>query len=132
MQIIIDASSILAVLLDEPQRADLIGMTERSTLLSPGSTPWEVGNALVAGWRRRRLSDDQVLNAWSSFQKIPLRLVDVDVARALRLAMAHGLYAYDAYLLQASLAHRLPLLTLDRKLMSASRDSGATVMEVPS
>jgi predicted nucleic acid-binding protein len=132
MQIVIDASSILAVLLDEPQRADLIGMTERSTLVSPGSTPWEVGNALVAGWRKRRLSEPQVLAAWASFQQVPLRLIDVDMARALRLALAHGLYVYDAYLLEAALARRVPLLTLDRKLTTAAEEAGAPLMEVPS
>lgn len=42
MQIVVDASAILAVLLNEPNRACLIEMTRDATLLTPGSTPWEI------------------------------------------------------------------------------------------
>ena len=130
MDVVIDASAILAVLLREPARNALVAATGAATLVSPGSTPWEIGNALVAGWRRKRLSPEQMTAAWASFQAIPLRLVDVDVPRALRLAVTHGLYAYDAYVLEAALVRRASVLTLDRHLSRAADEAGATRLEV--
>lgn len=130
MQVVIDASAILAVLLREPERDSLVAATASCALLTPGSTPWEVGNALIAGWRRKRLSPEQVDQAWSSFQAIPLRFVDVDVHRSLRLAIEHGLYAYDAYVLEAALVRRVQMLTLDQGLSRVADKAGVAVMEV--
>ena len=130
MQLVIDASAILAVLLREPQRDFLVAATMSTALLTPGSTPWEIGNALVAGWRRKRLSGEQVEAAWTSFQAIPLRFVDVDVHRSLRLAIEHGLYAYDAYVLEAALVRRISLLTLDQGLARAAAKAGVALVEV--
>jgi predicted nucleic acid-binding protein len=98
--------------------------------MTPGSTPWEIGNALVAGWRRKRLTPVQMAAAWSSFQAVPLRLVEVDVPHALRLAMEHGLYAYDSYVLETALVRRAPLLTLDRGLSRAAEQAGVVTLEV--
>jgi len=130
VQVVIDASAILAVLLREPQRDALIAATASTALITPGSTPWEIGNALVAGWRRKRLSSEQIEAAWNSFQAIALRFVEVDVQQSLRLAIQHGLYAYDAYVLESARVRRIALLTLDRGLARAAADAGVAVMEV--
>lgn len=130
VNLVVDASAILAVLLCEPQREALIAATSSAALLTPGSTPWEIGNALVAGWRRKRLTPAQMAGAWSSFQEVPLRLVQVDVPRALTLAVDHGLYAYDAYVLDAALGRRTPLLTLDKRLTRAAEQAGVAILEV--
>jgi predicted nucleic acid-binding protein len=130
VHLVIDASAILAVLLREPQRDALVAATTAAALLTPGSTPWEVGNALVAGWRRKRLTPGQMEAAWTSFLAIPLRQVEVDVHRSLRLAVEHGLYAYDAYVLESALVRRIPLLTLDAGLSRAARKAGVQVLEV--
>ena len=130
MEMVVDASAVLAVLLREPQRDSLIAATKAAALLSPASTPWEIGNALVAGWRKKRLTPEQMATAWTSFQAIPLRLVEVDVARAMRLAVEHGLYAYDAYVLEAALVRRVPLLTLDKGLAHAAETASVATVEV--
>ena len=130
MNLVVDASAILAVLLCEPERGALIAATSSAALVTPGSTPWEVGNALVAGWRRKRLTPVQMAAAWSSFQAVPLRLVEVDVPHALRLAMEHGLCAYDSYVLETALVQRAPLLTLDRGLARAAEQAGVATLEV--
>ena len=130
VDVVVDASALLAVLLCEPQREALIAATGSAALLTPGSTPWEIGNALVAGWRRKRLAPVQLAAAWSSFRAVPLRLVEVDVPRALTLALEHALYAYDAYVLEAALVRRTPLLTLDQRLARAAEQAGVTTLEV--
>lgn len=131
MTITIDTSAILAVLLNEPSRAALIAMTDGCSLISAPSLPWEIGNALVAGVRKRRLADETVLSAWASYGMIPVRLAQIDVAKALELAAALRVYAYDAYMLEAARCERAPLLTLDAALARAARSIGVSVMELP-
>jgi predicted nucleic acid-binding protein len=129
--IAIDTSAILAVLLSEPSRAALIAVTDGCPLISAPSLPWEVGNALIAGVRKRRLSEELVLTAWASYGMIPVRLAQLDVAKALELAVALRVYAYDAYLLEAARSERASLLTLDAALARAARSIGVSVMEFP-
>lgn len=61
--IAVDTSVILAVLLSEPSRSALIAATEGCSLITAPSLPWEVGNALIAGVRKRRLTEEVVLTA---------------------------------------------------------------------
>jgi len=130
VDLVIDTSALLAVLLDEPERPALIHVTRGATLLTPGSVPWEVGNGLIAGFRRKRLTARQVRDAWIAFEQIPLRLLDVAVSRALVLAEQVGLYAYDAYVIEAARAQSAPLLTLDERLRAAAAGLGLEVREI--
>jgi predicted nucleic acid-binding protein len=66
MYLVMDTSALLAVLLNEPARRALIRSTEGHDLVGAPTLPWEVGNALVAAFRRRRLSVSQVRQAWAS------------------------------------------------------------------
>jgi predicted nucleic acid-binding protein len=132
VELVIDTSALLAVLLDEPERAALIALTQGATLLAPGSVPWELGNGLIAGFRGKRLSTRQVRDAWTSFDRIPLRLLEVAVPKALALAEQLGLYAYDAYIIEAARAQRVPLLALDERLRIAAAGLGLEVWEVTS
>ncbi len=130
MELVTDTSALLAVLLHEPERPALIAAARGATLVAPGSVPWEVGNGLIASLRRRRLTRRQVQAAWESFEQIPLRLMDVPVAAALRVAGDLGLYAYDAYVLTAAQQRRAPLVTLDRRLMAAAAELGIDLVEI--
>jgi predicted nucleic acid-binding protein len=120
----------LAVLLDEPQRSAVIAATAGVVLFAPASLPWEVGNALVATIRRRRLTPAEAQRAWAAYDAVPLRLVEVDIGQAIALAAERGLYAYDGYMLGLARSRRLPLLTLDAKLGSAARAIGVELVEL--
>lgn len=132
VEVVVDTSAVLAVLLDEPERTALIARTQGAALLVPGSVPWEVGNGLIAGFRRRRLSARQVRDAWIAFEQIPLRLLQIAVPKALSLAEQFGLYAYDGYILEAARAQRVPLLAMDKRLRTAAAELGLEVWEVMS
>ncbi len=108
--LVVDTSAVLAVLLHEPTRPALLSATEGYGLVGAPSLPWGVGNALIAGVRRR-LSTKAVRQAWASYRAVPVRLGEIDAARALDIAVELHLYAYDAYVLETALAERLPLLT---------------------
>lgn len=127
---VIDTSALLAVLLNEPERPALIAATTGVVLFAPASLPWEVGNALVATIRRRRLTSAEAQRAWSAYEAIPLRLVEVDIGQAVALAVELGLYAYDAYMLGLARSRRLQLLTLDNKLGAAARAVGVELVEI--
>jgi predicted nucleic acid-binding protein len=129
VELVVDTSALLAVLLDEPERAALLARTQGATLLAPGSVPWEVGDALIAGFRRRRLTPQEVRDAWASFERIPLRLLPVAVGNALALAEDLGLYAYDAYILETVRATRRPLLATDKRLQAAAVRLGLRIWE---
>jgi predicted nucleic acid-binding protein len=129
VEIVIDTAAVLAVLLEEPERPVLLAATTGAVLFAPASLPWEVGNALVAAVRRRRLSAAQAEAGWTAYQTIPIRLLEVDIGRAMALATERGLYAYDAYMLELARNRGLPLLTLDAKLSDAARLAGIALVE---
>lgn len=126
---VIDTSALLAVLLEEPERPALIAASQGVVLFAPASLPWEVGNALVAATRRRRLTAAEAQRAWVAYEAVPLRLVEVDIGRAVAVALDLELYAYDAYMLELARQRGLPLLTLDKKLGAAARASGLQLVE---
>ncbi|MBI3636017.1 MAG: type II toxin-antitoxin system VapC family toxin [Candidatus Rokubacteria bacterium] len=130
MDLVIDTSAVLAVLLDEPERGALIEATAGATLCIPPSVPWEVGNAVSALVRRRRLTRTQARRVVQSFEAIPVETVAIELERAVDLADVHGLYAYDAYLLEAARARRAPLVTLDRALRRAAGRMGIHTVEI--
>jgi len=62
-------------------------------------------------------------------RSVPIRFVQIDLDASLEIALRHGLYAYDAYLIECALATNAPLLTLDRSLRRAAADAGAALMD---
>lgn len=130
MQLVIDASALLAVLLEEPERPALLAATRGTELLAPASLPWEVGNALVAAVRRRRLTGNEAVAAWAVYEAVPLRLIEVNIGEAIKTAIDLGLYAYDGYLVQLARSRGLPLLTLDIRLRAAASGVGVQLLEV--
>jgi predicted nucleic acid-binding protein len=114
MKIIIDTNILLAVILNEPEKERLIEITKGIELVSPEIMPYEIGNALSAMIKRKRLNKEQVLKSFSIYNLIPVKLIKTDIFNALALACELNIYAYDAYYLEASRRLKLPLLTLDR------------------
>lgn len=130
MDIVSDTSALLAVILGEPERDRIVKLTLGHTLVGPAAIPWEIGNAFSAMVKRRRLTLDEAQQGLRIFQTIPLRLLKVDMARAISLAHNAGLYAYDAYFLECAIRHDAPLLTLDHGLRRAAKEAGLRLLEV--
>ncbi|HJS48616.1 MAG TPA: type II toxin-antitoxin system VapC family toxin [Gemmatimonadales bacterium] len=131
MPVVVDTSVLIAVIAAEAERPALIRLTKGAELVAPASVHWEIGNACSAMLKRRRASLAQVRAMLTAYAKIPIRFLEVDLAPALEIADAFGLYAYDAYLLATARAQRAPLLTLDQSLARAAREAGLTLLEVP-
>ena len=130
MDIVIDTSALVAVLLSEPERPGLVRATKGAALIAPASVHWEVGNALSAALKRHRVTTAQAQRALAVYERIPVRFVDVELGLALEIAAREAIYAYDAYLLACALIHRAPLLTLDARLARTAAAAAITLVEV--
>ena len=130
MDISVDTSIIMAVILNEPTKPVLLQLTEGADLRSAASLPWEVGNALTALFKRGRIGLEQAQRALESFEAIPVQLAEVDLQEAVRLGHEHGIYAYDAYVLECARRYATPLLSLDGPQCRIARTLGIEVLEV--
>ncbi len=131
MELVIDTSAIIAVLVRESHRAALIEVTAGADLLAPPSVHWEVGNAFSAMFKRRRLTLRQAHRALEAYRQIPIRFSDVALVQALEVSKDLDIYAYDAYVIACALQHRCALLSLDRGLVEAAARAGIATVEVP-
>jgi predicted nucleic acid-binding protein len=130
MDIVIDVSGILAVLLNEPERPAIELATMGHHLISPGCVRWEVGNALYGAIKRDRIKVQEALSAFEDYERIPIRQVDVDMGAALRIAARHKIPTYDACYLECARAQRTALLTLDDRMMKVAATLKINVVEV--
>jgi predicted nucleic acid-binding protein len=130
VEIIIDTSAIVAVIIGEPERAPILKATASNDLLAPLSVHWEVGNAFSAMFKQGRFSLEAAMRALESYKQIPIRFSDVELKLALRIAHDLGIYAYDAYVIACAAQRGSTLLTTDRGLLRAARRAGVKVLEI--
>jgi len=116
VNIISDTNIFLAVILDEPEKENIIQVTSKANVISPDILPYEIANALSAMVKRKRLSKDEALAAFEGVNSIPVRLISVDLKQAIKIAFDYNIYAYDAYFLQCAKQLSYPLITLDKKM----------------
>jgi len=134
LSLVIDASVALAwVFGDEHHDAawQVIERLREGPAWVPTHFPLEVGNGLLTGLRRGRLTPDQARTAVVALGALPIE-VDLDTpGRALSdswpLAAQHGLTTYDAAYLELAIRRGFPLATLDVNLARAARAEGVTL-----
>lgn len=130
MDIVIDTSVLIAVIVNEPERDKIVKLTAGNTLIGPGSIPWEIGNAFSAMFKRKRVSLDEAQKGLLIFETIPLRYIKPDFANTVTIAEQADIYAYDAYFIDCAIRQKSPLLTLDKKLKIAAHNLNVAIMEV--
>ncbi len=130
MEIVIDTSAILAVIAEQPEKAELVRLTRGASLVAPPSVHWEVGNALSAMFKRKAIGLDVALTLLESYAAIPIRLTDLALKQAVELSARLNVYAYDAYVIACAINQRAPILTLDSGLKTRARELKLNVLEV--
>ena len=75
MEIVIDTSALIAVIVGEPERERIVQVTKGNVLIGPGSIPWEIGNAFSAMFKQERLTLEEAKKGLSIFHSIPLRYI---------------------------------------------------------
>lgn len=129
MNVVSDTSVLLAVVLNEPEKRDIIRLTAQADAIAPEILHYEAGNALSAMAKRNRLTRDEALFALDAIKAIPVRLVTVDIHQALMLALEYRIYAYDAYFLQCARQCACPLITLDNGMKEVAHDLKIRLVE---
>lgn len=122
--IVIDASCILAFLLNQDDNDLVAKTTEKKILIAPTCLPFEIGNALSKMVKRNLLTTTEAILVLHEFYKIPIRLLEPDIANSLIIAAESNSYAYDAYYLNIANQLSEPLFTLDEKMKSTALERG--------
>jgi predicted nucleic acid-binding protein len=91
---------------------------------------WEVGNAATAGVKRRRLTRERARQLVSDFEQVTIRELAIDILRAVDLGLELGIYAYDAYILEAAWSSGFPLLALDGPIQRNAKKLGLSLVEL--
>lgn len=127
--IVLDASATLAVVLDELPAAEaeaLLGLIISDGALVPPLWDQEVGNALMAAERRRRLTAADTGHAVALLEGLPIEVTESDPALSDLVACArqYGLTTYDATYLLVAMTSGFPLATRDAAVARAAREAG--------
>jgi predicted nucleic acid-binding protein len=118
------------VLLDEPEKQAVVEATMGTVLSAPASLRWEVGNAATAGVKKRRLTPERARQLVTDFEQVTIRELAIDVLRAVDLGLELGIYAYDAYILEAARSSGFPLLALDGPIRRNAMKLGLSLVEL--
>ena len=129
MDIVSDTNILLAVIFNEPEKDNIVQLTSGNDAIAPEILPYEVGNALSAMIKRKQITQKEALQAQKSVNSIPVRLMSIDIAQALQLAIDFNIYAYDAYFLQCAINHSCPLLTLDKGMKKVAKQLNIKILE---
>jgi predicted nucleic acid-binding protein len=129
MPIVVDASIVVAPVLEESEpKADLL-LARRDEWVVPALWWFELRNALVINERRRRITDERTALFLGNIARLPVAIDRLpDETAVMTLARQHRLTVYDAAYLELALRERLPLATLDASLAAAARQEGVAVL----
>lgn len=131
MMITVDTSVVLAVAADEANKPALIEAARGHDLVAPASLTAEIGNALSAMFKRRRITLAEAQAVLTAYRLIPIRLLEIDLDRAVSLSAELNVYAYDAYVLACALNTSTPLLSLDGGQRASAIRAGVLLHPTP-
>ena len=86
MEIILDACAIMAVIVKEPERDLVIELTQNAIIVSPNMVSYEIANALTKMVKKKIIEKERMINAYSYFEKIPIKTIEIDLKKALEIA----------------------------------------------
>ncbi len=120
---VIDASALAAILFAEPDADTILKKIEGTTLSAPSLLSYELSNVCLQKTRRYPSQRTALLQGLNLLMQMQITYHEVHPIEIVVLAEERALTTYDAAYLW--LAHELtcPLVTLDRKLAKAARDS---------
>ncbi len=130
---VIDASATLPwCFSDEATTATnalLVRLQTGDEAVVPAHWITEVGNALLMGVRRKRITAQDAYQFLADLEFLPIR-TSATTRRMVRgavfpIAEQYGLTVYDAAYLELAIREGLPLATLDDDLSKAAKSAGA-------
>ena len=131
--IVLDASTTVAFLLpDEKSKLATAAVRAalRNGLLVPALWAYEVENALLVAYRRKRVTSFELDGAFAELRTWTVRIEPPSgFGVTASVATRTGLTLYDASYVCVALNSGAQLATLDRKLRDAARAFGASLFE---
>ncbi len=127
----IDSSYAIALALPDESPPESSGDVLSQTLIAPHLFHVEIANASLNTVRRKRYAPEEAARVCEAIEGLRVEVQvppEVNPSYHLRLALAHGLSAYDALYLDLALAQRCPLATRDAGLATAARRAGVQVL----
>lgn len=121
MEIVIDASCVMAVLMDEPEKSIVLEKTKGCSLIAPACLPYEICNALSSLMKRNLITVSEAAFAYHQFSRIQMRFIEPDLQLSLVIAGENKIYAYDAYYMSVAEQYSLPVFSLDQKFNEAAK-----------
>ena len=129
MEIVLDASAIMAVIANEPERDFVIKNTRNSIIVAPSIISFEISNGLTRMMRKNIIdSKEKMINLIKNFKKMPIKLEEIDIEKALEIAWDYKIYAYDACYLETAKRLNLTLLTFDGNMIKIGMDLGLNII----
>jgi predicted nucleic acid-binding protein len=113
---VIDASALAALVFNEPEQSEVAKQIQGTSLLAPTLIDYELASVCLKKLQRYARQRDALLAALALVKRMGIKQVRVDPTDMAIVADETDVTAYDAAYLWLSLAHRVPLITLDRKL----------------
>jgi predicted nucleic acid-binding protein len=121
VSIVVDSSVLIAALVDSgPQGAWAEGILATGTVHAPELIYAEATNILRRLERAKHLSTAEANAAHDELMHLNLELFSFDPFAERIWELRHTVTSYDAWYVAVAEALRLPLATLDRKLVKAS------------
>jgi predicted nucleic acid-binding protein len=129
MEILLDASAIITVIADEPESDIVINCTKGAVIVSPNLVSFEIANSLTKMMKKGIINDaEKMTSLIKIFQKIPIKLVEINLEKSLEIAWKYKIYAYDAFYLESAKRLNLPLLTFDNGMRKIGKEIGITIL----
>ena len=128
MEIITDASAIMAVIAMEPEREKVILLTRGAKIVSPNMISFEIVNGLTKMMKKKLVNEVEMLDMLGEYEKISLRQVEVDFKKAIKIAWAYKIYSYDACYLEVAKRLGLSLLTFDGNMAKIGKELGIDIL----
>ena len=134
---VLDSSVALALTLEEPGGAAAAQLVASlcqgpARLVAPPLFDVECASGLVKAVRRGRLAADTSAAAFLATLQMPVERLQsaTSVFKGLELALEYGISAYDAVYVALAAEERLPLVTVDVRLVRALAGSSHTVLHL--
>jgi predicted nucleic acid-binding protein len=107
MEILLDASAIMAVIADEPESEIVINCTKGAVVVSPNVVSFEIANGLTKMMKKKIINtQEKMTDLIRNFKKIPIKMIEIDLEKSLEIAWKYKTYAYDAFYSQVGLIPR--------------------------
>jgi predicted nucleic acid-binding protein len=130
-QFVLDCSvSISWCLTDElsPYANQVLDLLSQTEAIVPMIWHLEMANTFLVSERRGRITVTQSAEAIAFLEALPIEMDMETVAqaweRSLSLGRHYHLAVYDAVYLELAIRRKLPLATIDNRLMESARDCG--------